>query len=34
MLSADVLVAEALGFFSRHIKDAFALRTEGHFDGS
>jgi len=33
MLGADVLVPEALGFFRRHIKDAFALRAEGHFDG-
>src|SRR6266851_4921776 len=33
MLGADVLVAEALRFFRRHIKDALALRAERHFDG-
>src|SRR5712691_6110469 len=34
MLGADVLVAEALRFFRRHIQDALALRAERHFDGS
>src|SRR6266852_5486237 len=33
MLGADVLVAETLRFFRRHIKDALALRAERHFDG-
>src|SRR6266436_5347131 len=33
MLGSDVFVAEPLGFFRRHIKDALALRAERHFDG-
>src|SRR6266700_7089648 len=33
MLGADVLVAEPLRFFRRHVKDALALRAERHFDG-
>src|SRR5260370_27534247 len=33
MLGADVRGSEALGLFRRHIKDAFALRAERHFDG-
>src|SRR2546421_9688950 len=32
MLRADVLVAQPLRFFRRHIKDALALRAQRHFD--
>src|SRR5712691_11115489 len=34
MLGADVLVAQSLRFFRRHVKDALALRAQRHFDGS
>src|ERR1700676_5684176 len=34
MLGADVLVAQALRFFRRHVKYALALRAERYFDGS
>src|SRR5882762_4193223 len=33
MLGAHVLVAQALRFFRRYVKDALALRAERHFDG-
>jgi len=32
MLGADMLVAEPLRFFCRHIKDALALRAKRDFD--
>ncbi len=34
MLGADVLHAEALGFFAGHIQDALAFRAERYFDRS